>query len=95
MHEALGRFGATLQDLTIADLTGPDLLFQIGLPPARIDLLTSISGVAFEEAWPRRLTVAIGNLQVPVLGREDFLRNKKAVGRPKDLADMALLEEQQ
>jgi hypothetical protein len=62
--------------------------------PARIDILTSISGVSFEDAWPRRLTVRIGELQVPVLGRDDFLRNKRAVGRPKDIADIALLEEQ-
>ena len=94
VHSALERFGAPLHDLTLEDLTSPDLVFQIGLPPARIDILTSISGVSFDEAWPRRLTARVGDLEVPILGRDDFLRNKRAVGRPKDLADIALMEEQ-
>ena len=90
---ALARFGAPLHDLTAEDLTREDLVFQIGVPPARIDLLTSISGVSFDEAWPHRLTVHLDALPVPVLGREEFLKNKRAVGRPKDLADIALMEE--
>lgn len=94
VRDALVRFGAPLHDLTLEDLATPDTVFQIGLPPARIDVLTSISGVSFEEAWPRRMTVAMEGLEIPVLGREDFLRNKRAVGRPKDMADIALMEEQ-
>lgn len=94
VRDALVRFGAPLEDLTIEDLATPDTVFQIGLPPARIDLLTSISGVSFEEAWPRRVTVRIEGFGIPVLGREDFLRNKRAVGRPKDMADIAMMEEQ-
>jgi len=94
VRDALVRFGAPLHDLTLEDLATPDTVFQIGLPPARIDVLTSISGVSFSEAWPRRLIVRIEGLGVPVLGREDFLRNKRAVGRPKDMADIALMEEQ-
>jgi len=72
-----------------------DMVFQIGVPPARIDILTSISAVPFDEAWSERLTVQMGALPVPVLGRAQFLRNKRAVGRPKDLADIALMEELQ
>jgi hypothetical protein len=94
VRDALARFGAPLEDLSATDLASPDLVFQVGLPPARIDILTTISGVEFAAAWARRVTIAIGELQVPVLGREDFVRNKRAVGRPKDLADIALLEEQ-
>jgi hypothetical protein len=94
VRDALVRFGAPLHDLTLEDLATPDTVFQIGLPPARIDVLTSISGVSFEEAWPRRMTVPMEGLEIPVLGREDFLRNKRAVGRPKDMADIALMEEQ-
>lgn len=94
VRHTLARFGAPLEDLTAKDLASPDLVFQIGLPPARIDILTTISGISFDAAWARRVTVAIGDTQVPVLGREDFVRNKRAVGRPKDLADIALLEEQ-
>ena len=88
---ALGRFGAPLFDLRLDDLSRPDTVFQIGVPPCRIDILTGITGVAFADAWPRRIEVAIGPLTVPVLGREDFIANKKATGRPKDLSDLNLL----
>jgi hypothetical protein len=89
----LARFGAPLDDLTVDDLTREGTVFQIGLPPARIDILTTITAVAFEEAWSRRLMAQVApGVQVPLLGREDMLRNKRAVGRPKDLADAAWLE---
>jgi hypothetical protein len=91
--DALVRFGAPLFDLTARDLVTPDTVFQIGLPPSRIDLLTSISGVEFEAAWANRMPIPIGPLTIPVLGRADFLANKRASGRPKDLADLALLSE--
>lgn len=55
-------------------------------------VLTGISGVAFNEAWPRRTTTAIGSLSVPVLGLDDLLTNKRATGRPKDQADVVWLE---
>ena len=90
---ALERFGAPRRKLTRQDLVTPDVVFQIGIAPNRIDLLTSITGVAFEEAWPHRVQVTIDGLQVPVLGREQLLKNKRAIGRPKDLADVAWLEE--
>jgi hypothetical protein len=90
---ALERFGAPLHELEPGDLHAPEIVFQIGLPPNRIDLLTSISGVGFEEAWRNRVTVTVAGLDVPTIGRADFIRNKKAVGRPRDLADVAELEE--
>jgi len=89
--EALTRFGAPLADLTIDDLCAPDTVFQIGVPPSRIDILSGISGVTFEAAWPARMNVTIDGLVVPVLGREHFIANKKASGRPKDLSDLSLL----
>ena len=92
---ALGSFGAPLGDLTTGDLATPDIVFQIGQPPCRIDSLTSIDGVTFEEAWPRRTVVRIQDIDVPVLGREDLLANKRATGRPQDLADVAWLESEQ
>jgi hypothetical protein len=92
-YAALAKFGAPLTDLTVEDLTRERTVFQIGVPPARIDILTSITGVTFEEAWPHRLVARVAqDLEAPVLGREDLLRNKRAVGRPKDLADAAWLE---
>ncbi len=89
--EALGRFGAPLFDLTVDDLCALDTVFQIGLPPSRIDILTGISGVEFDGAWSRRMDVAIGDLTVGTLGRADFITNKRAAGRPKDLLDLELL----
>lgn len=90
---ALAKFGAPVSELTVADLAAPDLIFQVGVAPRRIDVITSISGVEFVQAWANRIEVPIQGLTVPVLGREDFIRNKRASGRPKDAADVALLEE--
>ena len=89
--EALERFGAPLFDLTVDDLCADDTVFQIGLPPARIDILTGISGIDFDGAWSRRMDIAIGDLTVGTLGRADFIENKRAAGRPKDLLDLELL----
>lgn len=88
---ALENFGAPLFDLTKQDLGKPGTIFQIGLPPNRIDLLTSISGVTFRQAWSGRLELRIEGLCVPVLGRAEFIVNKRASGRPKDLSDLDLL----
>ncbi len=88
---ALRTFGAPLFDLTEADLCARDTVFQIGLPPSRIDILTGISGVLFEDAWERRIEVAVGDLRVATIGRADFIVNKRAAGRPKDLLDLELL----
>lgn len=93
VYQALQHFGAPLHDLTLDDLASPDVVFQIGVPPVRIDLLTSISGVSFDAAWANRVTIALGTLAVPVLGRRELLHNKRASGRPRDLADLAELGE--
>lgn len=89
--KALAAFGAPLFDLAVADLTASETVFQIGVPPARIDILAGITGVAFTDAWPRRLNIQIDGLAVPVIGREDFIVNKRATGRPKDISDLTLL----
>ena len=90
---ALHAFGAPLADLSIHDLTTPGTVFQIGMVPCRVDLLTTISGVEFDEAWTRRLRIDIEGIEVPVLGRSDFVANKRASGRPKDRSDLDLLGE--
>lgn len=64
---------------------------QLGYPPHRIDIITSIDGVDFDHAWERRITVDLGGLELPVIGREELIRNKVAAGRPQDLADVARL----
>ncbi len=89
---AIDRFGAPRQDLEPADLERPGTVFQIGVIPRRIDLMTSIDGIDFAEAWPRRIVHNLSGLAVPVLAREDLIRNKRAVGRPQDIADAARLE---
>lgn len=92
---ALEAFGAPLDahGIVVSDFDHPGTVYQIGLPPRRIDLLTEISGVDFEEAWATHVSVSIGDgLQVPVLGRDALLKNKRAAGRPKDLVDVAALE---
>jgi len=91
---ALCAFGAPLVDLTTEDLLRPDTVFQIGIAPGRIDILTGIDGVSFEDAWPNRLTVVIDNQPLPVIGLQDLLRNKAATGRPKDQADLIWLQDQ-
>ena len=90
---ALVEFGAPVESAGVvqADFEKPDLVYQIGLPPRRIDLLTSISGVSFDEAWASRVPAEVGGRVVHFIGREMFLRNKQAAGRPKDLADAARL----
>ena len=90
---ALAAFGAPLSDLSVEDLTKTDTVFQMGLPPSRIDILSGITGVSFADAWDRRVTVQLAEGEVAVLSKADFIANKAAVGRPKDLADMALLDE--
>ncbi len=92
---ALARFGAPLAAVGISrdDLLRESEVLQVGLPPRRIDVLTSISGVSFDEAYPDRVTREVGGLAIPFLGRAALVRNKRASGRTKDLADLEALGE--
>jgi hypothetical protein len=92
---ALVAFGAPLPAMGVsrADFGRPDQVVQVGLPPRRIDILTSISGVGFEESWPERVTHETDGLAVPFLGRAALVRNKRLTGRAKDLADLEALGE--
>jgi len=92
---ALRSFGAPVAAMGVSreDLTRPDMVVQIGLPPRRIDILTAISGVAFDEAWSGHVTHEVGGLPVPFLGRAELVRNKRASGRTKDQADLEALGE--
>jgi hypothetical protein len=89
---ALRDFGAPLRELRVEDLASPGTVFQIGLPPLRIDILTAIDGVEFSRAWPRRLIADFDGIDAGVIGREDFLANKRATGRLKDRADAERLD---
>ena len=93
---ALARFGAPLDTLGIAqdDLRRVNTVIQLGLPPNRIDLLTSLSGLdKFETAWAGRVEHVVRGRELPFLGRDALLRNKRASGRRKDLADIEALGE--
>lgn len=93
---ALHEFGAPVEALgiTLDDLMSPDIVAQFGLPPRRIDVMTSVSGVAsFEEAWAARVVRALGPVaDVPFIGRAHLVANKLASGRRKDLADVEALD---
>ncbi len=89
---ALRAFGAPLFDLTVDDLVDEQTVFQIGVAPVRIDILAGIDGVAFEDAWPRRVMADLGATKAPVLSLADLAANKRAAGRPKDLVDLAWIE---
>lgn len=93
--DALLRFGAPVPAVGVRreDLTQADAVVQIGLPPRRIDVLTSITGVGFDEAWLARVTHQVAGLAIPFLGRAELVRNKRATGRTKDLADLEALGE--
>ena len=93
--EALSAFGAPLTAVDRNDFQTPDTVFQIGVSPRRIDILTTIEGVDFEEAWSERVAIEIEGLTVPVIGRKHLITNKRALGRQQDLADIErLLDEE-
>ena len=91
---ALDAFGAPLAaaDVEATDFAVPGLVYQIGLPPRRVDVMTEISGVSFEEAWESRVTADLEGLPVAFIGREALIANKRASGRLRDLADVERLE---
>ncbi|NLS97789.1 MAG: nucleotidyltransferase family protein [Planctomycetaceae bacterium] len=90
---ALEKFGAPLSKVTPEDFCTSEIVYQMGVPPQRIDILTSISGVDFEDAWPDRMSVSIDALSVPVIGLRHLHANKVASGRDKDRQDATILKE--
>ncbi|MEZ5428996.1 MAG: hypothetical protein R2747_22310 [Pyrinomonadaceae bacterium] len=91
---ALQTFGAPLFDLQIEDLKTPGMVFQIGLVPSRIDIITQIDGVEFDAAWKEHKTVQIEDLSVPVIGKTHLLINKQSTGRAKDRNDALWLQDE-
>ncbi len=90
---ALRQFGAPLSGVSDADFGRPGIVFQMGLPPLRIDVMTKLSGITFGEAWPERLQANFGPVEVDVIGRDAFIKNKRATGRARDLGDIESLGE--
>ncbi len=91
VFRALQVFGAP-DWISLDDLSHPDRIIQIGVEPVRIDLLTSIDGVSFTEAWAARVLTEVDGLHLPVLSRAHLLINKRATGRPQDRVDADRLE---
>jgi hypothetical protein len=92
VHRALLSFGAPADRFSASDFAAPRFVVQLGVAPNRISILTTISGLEFGEAWPSRAVTEYGDQAVPVIGREELIRNKRASGRTQDLADVEMLE---
>ena len=91
VRRAIEVFGMPVDKIALRELALPGLVLQFGFPPERIDIMTSVSGVTFDQAWPRRVLVEIEGRPHPVIGEDDFVRNKRAAGRPQDLVDVDVL----
>lgn len=89
----LSQFGFNFPNLTVADFIEPDRVVQLGFPPVRIDLLTSISGVTWDQAYAGKASGILGGIPVHFLGRDQLIANKRATGRLRDLADLEALGE--
>jgi hypothetical protein len=89
--KALGEFGFGSVGLTAEYFTLPDKMIQLGVAPVRMDIVTSITGVSWEEAVAGRVQGNYGDIVVYFIGRREFIRNKQALGRKKDLADLEAL----
>lgn len=89
---ALQAFGAPTSGVSEKDFATPGITLQIGVEPVRIDVITTVDGLSFEPAWRNRVGAEYGGIQTFVLSRADLIANKRASGRPQDLADIAALE---
>lgn len=93
--DALDAFGFGAAGITATDVSSPGRVVQLGFPPLRIDVLTSIDGVDFDDAWDRRIVVGVGSgVEAMVIGRDDLVANKAASDRPQDRVDVARLTEE-
>lgn len=90
---ALAAFGFSFPNLTAEDFDNPNKVVQLGVPPVRIDIITSISGVSWEEAEASKEPGTFGDVPVSYIGRQQYIKNKRSAGRKKDLADVEALGE--
>ena len=91
LETALKDFGLGALDLTAADFVDSYRVIQLGVPPNRIDLLTSITGVSFQEAWAGKVQADLEGTLAKIIGRDTLIQNKRSTGRPQDLADLDAL----
>ena len=92
VFRALQAYGAPTDELSEDDFATPGLTFQIGVAPIRIDVLSSIDGVEFDDAWANRVTTTYGDQSVCVISRDDLITHKRTAARLQDLADVEALE---
>ena len=90
---ALAAFGAPLVGLGPLDFTQQGYVYQMGIPPTRVDILMSLSGLPFPEAYARRVEIEFDGLRIPILSKEDLITSKLAAGRPQDLMDVESLRQ--
>ena len=91
---ALEEFGFGSLGLTVEDFTVHGKVVQLGVAPVRVDIVTSLTGISWEEAYAHRVTGTYGDIQVYFIGREQFIQNKRAIGRKKDIADLEAIGEE-
>jgi hypothetical protein len=94
LDKVLRDFGFGGAGISRDDFLEVDQVIQLGRAPNRIDLLTGISGVTWQEAWKSRSIVDLDGLEIPLIGRDELIKNKEATGRPQDVADVARLNKQ-
>lgn len=92
-YQALAAFGAPLGDVQPFDLVQEGYVFQMGVPPNRVDLLMNVRGLTFQDAWARRVVIDVEELLLPILCKEDVITSKIASGRPQDLIDVESLRQ--
>ncbi|OPX33268.1 hypothetical protein B1H10_06250 [candidate division KSB1 bacterium 4484_188] len=92
LWKALAEFGAPLENVTIADFQNPEIVFQIGVEPNRIDILMGIEGLTFKTAWKRRLKIQFDSVKVSILSIDDLITSKKMAGRLQDKLDLKYLK---
>ncbi len=87
VFQALAEFGAPMSAVTVEDFANPDLVFQIGIEPHRIDIMMHVKGLTFAEAWPRRVEAEFEDVSIKLVSKDDLLISKTAAARPQDLID--------
>ena len=92
VFKALAEFGAPMTDVTVADFTNPELIFQMGIEPHRIDIMMQVKGLDFSQAWSHRVETKIEDVPILLVSKDDLLISKTAAGRPQDLIDVAQLK---
>jgi hypothetical protein len=93
IYKCLSEFGAPLSEITEKTFMEKGIVFQIGVSPRRIDIITDIDGVSFKEAFQNKKEIEIENLKIPFLSKSDLIKNKESTGREKDKLDIKYLQE--